>query len=82
MNNTFKAPVNEWNVNTALRVSANKVKLVFNGQGLGETKWKGCAWKLLLIWLVILCIYHPVILLFNFVNNWIEIKCYISLVFH
>ena len=28
-----------WNANTALKVNVNKDKLVFNGQGLGETKW-------------------------------------------
>ena len=42
-----------WNDKTALNVTANKHKLVFNGQGLGDTKWKGCAWKLLrTIWLI------------------------------
>jgi len=28
-----------WNANTALKVKVNKDKLVFKGQGLGETKW-------------------------------------------
>lgn len=42
-----------WKVNTALDVSINKQIVVYNGQGLGETKWKGCAWKLLLLLLVI-----------------------------
>ena len=28
-----------WNANTALKVDVNKDKLVFNGQGLGETRW-------------------------------------------
>ena len=42
-----------WKVNTALSVSANKDVLVYNGQGLGDTKWKGCAWKLLLLEILI-----------------------------
>lgn len=42
-----------WKVNTALSVSANKDVLVYSGQGLGETKWKGCAWKLLLFEILI-----------------------------
>ena len=33
-------------------VMANNDKLVFAGQGEGETKWKGWDWKLLLIKLV------------------------------
>jgi len=28
-----------WNASTALKVNVNKDKLVFNGQGLGDTKW-------------------------------------------
>lgn len=28
-----------WNDNTALNVKVNKDKLVFKGQGLGDTKW-------------------------------------------
>ena len=51
--NTNKALVKLWNVNTALKVRANKDVLVYNGQGLGDTRWKGWAWKLLLIILVI-----------------------------
>ena len=42
-----------WKVKTALSVSANKEVLVYNGQGLGDTKWKGCAWKLLLFEILI-----------------------------
>lgn len=30
-------------------VKASKEILVFIGHGEGDTKWKGCAWKLLLI---------------------------------
>jgi hypothetical protein len=33
----------------ALKVNVNKDKLVFKGQGLGETKWYGWDWKLLRI---------------------------------
>ena len=36
-----------WNVNTAEVVRVSKLILVYNGQGEGETKWKGWAWKLL-----------------------------------
>lgn len=42
---TFRAWVKLWKVKTPLNVVANKVLLVYNGQGLGETRWKGCAWK-------------------------------------
>jgi hypothetical protein len=28
-----------WKANIALNVTANNEKLVFNGQGLGDTKW-------------------------------------------
>lgn len=31
-----------------LDVMANKEALVYKGQGEGDTKWKGCAWKVLL----------------------------------
>lgn len=48
MYRTSKALLKLWNVNTALKVNANKLVLVYKGQGLGETKWKGWAWKLLL----------------------------------
>lgn len=30
----------------ALTVKLNKDKLVYNGQGDGDTKWKGWSWKL------------------------------------
>lgn len=40
-------------LNTNVVVRVNKDILVFNGQGEGETKWKGCAWKLLRIKLLI-----------------------------
>ena len=42
-----------WKVKTALSVRANKDALVYSGQGLGDTKWKGCAWKLLLFEILI-----------------------------
>ena len=42
-----------WKVNTALRVRDSKQILVYIGQGEGETKWKGCAWNVLLVKLVI-----------------------------
>ena len=51
--NTFRAPLKLWKVNTPLNVLANKVVLVYKGQGLGETKWKGCAWNLALVIFVI-----------------------------
>ena len=37
----------------ALVVKFNKQILVYNGQGEGDTKWKGWSWKLLLTKLVI-----------------------------
>ena len=42
-----------WKVNTALNVSVNKEALVYKGHGLGDTRWKGCAWKLLLFEILI-----------------------------
>ena len=53
MLNKFIPLVNPWKDNTALKVVANKHKLVFKGQGEGDTKWKGCAWNWLLVKLVI-----------------------------
>ena len=42
-----------WKLNTAFNVTANRQKLVYIGHGLGETKWKGWAWKLLRIeWII------------------------------
>ena len=52
MFNILNALEKLWKVNTALKVKVNKVVLVYKGQGLGDTKWKGCAWKLLLVKLV------------------------------
>lgn len=49
----FNAAGKLWKVKTALSVRANKDTLVFKGQGLGDTKWKGCAWKLLRVRFVI-----------------------------
>ena len=37
----FIAKLKFWKAKTALKVNVNKDKLVFKGQGLGETKWKG-----------------------------------------
>ena len=34
--------------NAPLVVNINKEILVYNGQGEGDTKWKGWSWKLLL----------------------------------
>ena len=51
-NNTFKALKKLWKLNTALNVTASKLKLVFKGQGEGDTKWKGCAWNILRVKLV------------------------------
>lgn len=39
---------NPWNDNTADVVRDSKLIEVYKGQGEGDTKWKGCAWKLLL----------------------------------
>jgi hypothetical protein len=35
---------NPWKVETPLVVSDNKETQVYNGQGDGDTKWKGWAW--------------------------------------
>jgi hypothetical protein len=35
----FMAKLKFWKAKTALKVSVNKDKLVFNGQGLGDTRW-------------------------------------------
>jgi len=40
--------LNQWKDKTPEVVRVNKLILVYNGQGEGETKWKGWAWKLLL----------------------------------
>ncbi len=40
--------LNPWKDKTPEVVRVNKLILVYNGQGEGETKWKGWAWKLLL----------------------------------
>ena len=42
-----------WKNNTALNVITSNEKLVFKGQGEGDTKWKGCAWNKLLVCIVI-----------------------------
>jgi len=43
----YFAFTNPWKDRTADVVRVNKLILVYNGQGEGETKWKGWAWKLL-----------------------------------
>lgn len=49
-NNTIASFWNiRWNVNAALKVVFNNATLVFKGQGLGDTKWKGWDWNSLLI---------------------------------
>lgn len=40
--------LNPWKDKTPEVVIVNKLILVYSGQGEGETKWKGWAWKLLL----------------------------------
>ena len=45
--------IKPWKLNTALNVVASKHTLVLNGQGEGDTKWKGWAWNWLLVKLVI-----------------------------
>lgn len=47
MNKLLIPKLKFWKANTALSVRVNNDILVFNGQGLGETKWYGWAWKLL-----------------------------------
>ena len=44
----YPALSNRWNVDTAVVVTHSKLILVNKGHGDGETKWKGCPWKLLL----------------------------------
>ena len=40
-------------LDTALVVNVNNAIQVYKGQGEGDTKWKGWAWKLLLVKFVI-----------------------------
>ena len=47
-NKNNPALLNKWNDNTPEVVRENRLILVYNGQGEGDTKWKGWAWKLLL----------------------------------
>ena len=44
----YSALANPWNDKTADVVRLNKQIDVYKGQGEGDTKWKGCAWKLFL----------------------------------
>lgn len=48
-------------VNTKLVVRVKSVKHVNRGQGDGETKWKGCAWKFVLVKFVI-CLFSYLII--------------------
>ena len=43
------APLNPCIVNTPLVVKVNSDIHVYIGQGEGDTRWKGWAWKLLLV---------------------------------
>ena len=52
------APLKACIVNTPLVVKVNSAIQVNIGQGEGDTKWKGWAWKLLLFKLVIYSLYH------------------------
>ena len=56
-NSARKNTVDAWAklcmLNTPVVVSVNKLKLIDIGHGDGDTKWNGCAWKLLLVKLVI-----------------------------
>jgi hypothetical protein len=47
-NRLYSAKAKPWNDKTADVVRVNKLIDVYKGQGEGETRWKGCAWKLLL----------------------------------
>jgi hypothetical protein len=51
----YCALLNEWKDKTLEVVSVNKLILVYMGQGEGETRWKGWAWKLLLCKFNIIC---------------------------
>jgi hypothetical protein len=46
-------------------VTINKDILVYNGHGEGDTKWKGWAWKLLLVKLVIYSFFLVKVSLYN-----------------
>jgi len=48
-NKKYSALLNPCIDKTPIVVKLSNEILVFNGQGDGETKWKGCAWKLLLV---------------------------------
>ena len=49
----YCANANPCIVNTTLVVSVKREKHVKSGQGDGDTKWKGCAWKFVLVKIVI-----------------------------
>lgn len=53
---------------TRLVVSVKSEKQVKRGQGEGETKWKGCAWKLVLVKLVIVILIIYYIFLFYYIR--------------
>ena len=50
----YFALLKPWIVNTPELVKVNKETQLYNGQGEGDTRWKGWAWKLLLVKLVIM----------------------------
>ena len=52
-------------VNTPLVVNVNNAIHVYKGHGEGDTKWKGWAWNLLLVKLVILFILSTYIYIFR-----------------
>ena len=47
-NRLFSAWANPWKVKTPDVVRLNRLSDVYKGQGEGETRWKGWAWKFLL----------------------------------
>jgi hypothetical protein len=53
MKNTIYPLLNICIDNAPFTVKVNNDILVYNGQGEGDTKWKGWSWKLLLIKFVI-----------------------------
>lgn len=50
--NILPAKWKAWKVETALVVKVSSETDVYIGQGEGDTRWKGWAWKLLLVWSV------------------------------
>lgn len=60
----YSAKANPWNDKTADVVRLNKLMDVYKGHGEGDTKWKGCAWKLLLCRFIINIYNNNIIRLF------------------